>query len=183
MTTKQTNAARVLLTITILASGALPVKAQTTPDDRTSVSEDSLLQSDLAEADSAFFHALFVTCDADRANAMLTEDVEFYDDRTGLSSGDDLRADFRRLAANCPAHNGVRRIPLAGTIDVYPIAGYGAVRMGTHHFVEQGASTSTTARFVIVWRRVGSEWRIARVLSVDHRIVDSAEAAELRDPY
>ena len=41
-----------------------------------------------------------------------------------------MRADFARLAANCPARNGVRRIPLAESVEVHPIPGYGAVRMG-----------------------------------------------------
>jgi hypothetical protein len=181
MIIRSRQGARILFSAAVAFSCVpLPAAAQSTQDATVTAPQDSLLRVELARADSMFFHALFVACDADEANALLTEDVEFYDDRTGLSAGSDLRADFRRLADDCPARNGVRRIPLAESIRVYPVPGYGAVRMGRHHFVEDGASTSTTARFVIVWRRVGAEWRIARVLSVDHQIVDATRAAKLR---
>lgn len=135
--------------------------------------------ADLARMDSVFFDALFAQCDAETAIALLTDDVEFYDDRTGLSVGPDLHEDFRRLAENCPADNGVRRMLLPRSVDVSPIAGYGAVQTGVHHFVETGASTSTVAEFVHVWRRAGDAWRLARIISV-HETVDAARAAELR---
>lgn len=94
------------------------------------------------------FDALFARCDAERANALLAADVEFYDDRTGLSAGEDLREDFRRLTENCPAGHGVRRILLPESVEVYPIEGFGAVQTGVHHFVERGASTRTVAKLV-----------------------------------
>lgn len=133
----------------------------------------------LARADSLLFDALFARCDAGRALALLADDVEFYDDRSGLSEGEDLREDFRRLTASCPAGNGVRRILLPGSVAVYPVEGFGAVQTGVHHFVERGASTSTVARFLHVWKREGDGWKLARIVSL-HDVVDAERAAELR---
>jgi ketosteroid isomerase-like protein len=158
----------------------LPGSAQGFPDSDGSGSLASRSLSDqVARADSALFDALFARCDADRAGRLLADDVEFYDDRTGRSAGDDLREDFRRLTENCPASNGVRRILISESVQVHPIEGYGAVQMGEHHFVERGAATSTVARFVHVWKRAGDGWELARIISL-HEVVDAARAAELR---
>lgn len=138
------------------------------------------LYAELARMDSIFFDALFANCDAPAANALLTRDVEFYDDRTGLTSGDEVREGFERLVGNCPADNGVRRVLLPNTVEVYPIHGVGALQTGIHHFVERGASNSTIARFYVVWVNDNGGWKMSRIMSVDHKIVDAARAADLR---
>jgi hypothetical protein len=134
---------------------------------------------EVTRADSVFFDALFARCDAELANTFLTPDVEFYDDRSGLSVGDDLRQDFRRLTDNCPAGNGVRRILLPESVEVHPVDGFGAVHTGVHHFVENGASTSTVGRFTTIWKRAGGEWKMARIISL-HEVMDAERAAGLR---
>lgn len=140
------------------------------------------LYEELARMDSVFFDVLFAECDAERADGMVTADVEFYDDRTGLTKGDEVRAGFRRMTGNCPAGNGVRRILLEKSVEVYPIEGFGAMQRGIHHFVERGATHSTIARFVHLWTNADGAWRLARIVSVDHRSVDAADAAALREP-
>ena len=125
----------------------------------------------LAEMDSMLFDASFVSCDAARANAIFTDDVEFYHDKTGLATGEQVRANTRRLTASCPRERGIRRTIVPGSLRVYPVEGYGAVQMGEHRFDERGAATSTLARFVNVWRLQDGRWRLARVLSLDHQSV------------
>ena len=132
------------------------------------------LFDELAHMDSAMFDASFVTCDADKANAIFADDVEFYHDKDGLSSGEQVRESTRRLTASCPRKNGVTRTIVPGTVRVFPIEGYGAVQVGVHRFDERGAATSTLARFVSVWRLQDKTWRLARVLSLDHQSVPSA---------
>jgi hypothetical protein len=56
-----------------------------------------------------------------------------------------------------------------GSIEVYPMTGYGAIQMGEHRFVEAGAETSTIAKFVHLWRQENGLWRISRVLSFEHK--------------
>lgn len=134
------------------------------------------LYDQVARVDSLLFDALFVECDADRAIALLTEDIEFYDDRTGLSVGDDLRGDFRRLTESCPGRGGVRRVLLPKTVEVFTIEGWGALQTGVHHFVEDGASTRTIARFHHLWRRMDGAWKLARVVSL-HEVVEEESGA------
>lgn len=123
----------------------------------------------LAQMDSLMFDASYVRCDAGAVHAMLADDVEFYHDRTGLHRGAHVRADFAQLTQHCPRAQGVRRELVPGTLRVYPVAGYGAVQMGEHRFVQRGAPAPVTARFVHVWRQDGSAWKATRILSLDHQ--------------
>lgn len=125
----------------------------------------------LARMDEAMFHASFVACDAEKANAIFAEDVEFYHDQTGFAAGEQVRENTRRLTASCPGRNGVTRSVVAGSLRVYPIHDYGAAQMGTHRFDERGSNSSTLARFVSLWRLQDGRWRLTRVLSLDHRSV------------
>lgn len=131
----------------------------------------------LARMDSILFDASFAACDAAKANAIFTDDVEFYHDQSGLSVGEQVRENTRRLTASCPRAHGVTRSVVPGSLRVYPIEGYGAVQSGMHRFDEQGAATATLARFVHVWRLQDGRWRLARVLSLDHQAVPPLAAA------
>jgi hypothetical protein len=131
----------------------------------------------LARMDSVLFDASFVSCAPATANAIFSDDVEFYHDVQGLEVGDQVRESTRRLTASCPRGHGVRRVLIPGSLRVYPIAGYGAVQMGTHRFDETGSRTSTLTRFVHVWKREHDTWRLARVLSLDHHAIPAPKAA------
>ncbi len=121
------------------------------------------LFDELAEMDRIVFHSAFVECDAEKFRSLFTEDAEFYHDKAGPTYGEQART-----LNGCPKNDGVRRLLVEGSLRVYPMAGYGAIQTGEHWFVEEGASTSTLAKFVTLWRRVDGEWKMARVLSFDH---------------
>ncbi|AAK22875.1 nuclear transport factor 2 family protein [Caulobacter vibrioides] len=160
-----------LASFVLLAAGG-ELRAQTVPQ-----AEDGLrsgpLYEELASLDKALFDASFVTCDAAKANAIFADDVEFFHDKDGLSVGEQVRENTRRLTASCPGKHGVTRTVVPGTLRVYPIAGYGAMQVGAHRFDERGAATSTLAQFISMWRLQDGKWRLARVISFDHRSVDA----------
>ena len=147
------------------------------PEDSPDGLQSGALFDTLAQMDSSLFEASFKTCDASKANAIFTDGVEFYHDQDGLSVGEQVRENTRRLTASCPAARGVRRTIVPGSLRVYPMQGYGAVQTGTHRFDERGATTSTLAKFVNVWHFQEGRWRLARVLSLDHRAVPAQAQA------
>lgn len=122
------------------------------------------LYDELARMDSLVFHVAFVSCDADMFRTLFTEDAEFYHDRAGASFGESVGT-----LKDCPRERGVRRVLVQGSLEVYPMIGYGAIQMGTHRFVETGAETSTIAKFIHLWRQEQGQWRISRVLSFEHK--------------
>ena len=127
------------------------------------------LFDELARMDSILFDASFVACSAEVTNSIFTEDVESYHDQTGLASGEQVRENTARLTDSCPGEQGVTRTLVPGSLEVYPLRDYGAIQMGVHRFDERGASKRTVAKFVHVWRNTTGAWRLARVLSFDHR--------------
>ena len=164
----RTSLASRLALVAVLCVAPLHASAQTVAEDDGALTSGPLYDA-LLEMDRRLFEASFVTCDAATANAIFTDDVEFYHDQAGRSLGEQVRENTRRLTSSCPAGRGVTRSLVSGSLRVYPIQGYGAVQMGTHRFDERGAATSTITRFVHVWHMSDGKWRLARVLSLDHR--------------
>ena len=108
------------------AALALPCLAQDT-------ARSGPLYDELAGMDAALFDAAFVTCDAGRFRAVFTEDAEFYHDKTGASFGEAVK-----VLKSCPRDNGVTRTLVPGSLEVYPMQGYGAVQTGRHVFARKG---------------------------------------------
>ena len=148
---------RHLLAVLFSATLALPCLAQDT-------ARSGPLHDELASMDAALFEAAFVTCDAGKFRALFSEDAEFYHDKTGASFGEAVKA-----MKSCPRDNGVMRTLVPGSLEVYPMQGYGAVQMGRHVFARKGEPGSEEAKFVHLWKREAGGWRLARVLSFDHR--------------
>jgi hypothetical protein len=98
--------------------------------------------------DKELFEAAFVTCDAVKFRALFTDDAEFYHDRTGAAVGE-----AARTMTSCPRDNGVTRTLVSESLEVYPMQGYGAVRIGRHTFARKGEPGSEVAKFVHLWKR------------------------------
>jgi hypothetical protein len=118
----------------------------------------------LAAMDRELFDAAFASCDPAKFKALFIEDAEFYHDRDGARTGKAVTE-----LTNCPRDRGVRRILVEGSLEVYPIADFGAVQLGRHLFVTAGQPDVGIAKFVHLWRFRDGQWQLARVLSFDHR--------------
>ena len=159
--------------LTLFAHPTLRGQIVTAPATEATMPVDSsrsgVLFEELRRTDSLLFDASFVSCDAAKANGIFSDDVEFYHDRAGFTSGAQVRETTKNLTRDCPRERGITREVIAGSLRVYPISHYGAVQIGVHRFVERGAATSDVAQFVHLWRRTDGGWRLARVFSIDHR--------------
>jgi hypothetical protein len=130
---------------------------------------DPELAAAIAAEDAAVFEA-FNRC-ADpvqlaRHAAHFDAAVEFYHDSGGVTwTRDDMLANTRQHA--CGRYT---RELVAGSLAVYPVAGFGAISQGRHRFCQtDGTGCDGEAAFVMVWQRHEDQWRITRVLSYDHR--------------
>ena len=138
------------------------------------------LTSAIAARDADLFDLFFTgPCDSGRFRAMLAPDVEFYHDKGGFNvrSAEDFVAIF---AKNCAARQDPkaprsRRALVAGSLQVDPVPGYGAMEVGEHLFYERAGADAPEklvgrARFAHVWA-LGPDgvWRLSRVLSYAHR--------------
>ena len=127
------------------------------------------LYNDISHMDTVLFNA-FNDHDLRTLKTLFTDDLEFYHDRDGLTSYQQNMESFER---HFESDTRVRRQLVEGSLEVYPIKGYGAVEVGIHHFYStkkgQPEQLTATAKFVHVWRQTDDGWKISRVISYDHR--------------
>ena len=142
----------------------LPVLCGMRATAQTVAQRDSLFLT-IESLDAKLFNA-YNHCDLATLGAMVSDDLEFYHDQTGLSVG---RAPF--LAAIKQNICGkVERELLLETLEVYPLKGYGAVETGIHRFhhpahPEDGIGD---AKFITLWQNKDGSWKVTRVISYQH---------------
>lgn len=149
------RAAFLLCLIKLSGAGA---KAQSAPQ------PDALFVT-VRSIDAKLFDA-YNSCDLTTLGAMVSDDLEFYHDLTGLSVG---KAPF--LAAIKQNVCGkVHRELLPQTLEVYPLKGFGAVEIGIHRFSHPGHLDDGMgdAKFVTLWQNDHGVWRITRTVSYEH---------------
>jgi len=132
--------------------------------------QDSLITVDLykeiTHMDSVVFNA-FNTRDIDLFKTLFTEDLEFFHDKGGLTNYDHT-IDF--LVTTAKSDNQLKRELVKGSLEVYPIPGYGAMEIGAHTFchLENGKQDCGTFKFVQIWQKKNGDWKISRVVSYGH---------------
>jgi len=124
------------------------------------------LYKEIAHMDSSVFNA-FNNRNIDQFKNLFTEDLEFYHDKGGLTNYQHT-IDFMETTAK--QNNQLRRELVKGTLEVYPIPGYGAMEIGIHTFchLENDKQDCGTFKFVHVWKKINGEWKISRVISYGH---------------
>jgi Domain of unknown function (DUF4440) len=144
--------------LVFLALSRLPANAQ-------SVAQPDSLFKTIQSLDTKLFDA-YNHCDLTTLGAMVSDDLEFYHDQTGLSVGKEpfLSAIKQNICGK------VERTLLVDTLEVYPLKRYGAVEIGVHRFHHPGHSEHGMgdAKFVTLWQNKDGVWRVTRVISYEH---------------
>ena len=124
------------------------------------------LYKEIAHLDSVVFNA-FNTRDIEKFKTMFTEDLEFYHDKGGLTN---YNHTIEFMQSTAKANNQLKRELVKGSLEVYPVPGYGAMEIGAHTFchIENGKQDCGTFKFVQIWQKKNGEWKISRVVSYDH---------------
>jgi len=150
--------------ILIFSAGAA-LSQQTSPSqEKIAPAPVDALFATIQALDTKLFNA-YNTCDLATVSSMIDENLEFYHDKTGLSVGRQALLDA--LKANICGK--VTRELVPGSLEVYPLAHYGAVEIGVHRFNHPGdAANVGEAKFIHVWREKDGVWQITRVISFDH---------------
>ena len=159
-----------LLSVSVLAAFAQSPKTAAEKPKVQRAAADPLFQT-IAALDKQLFDAVD-RCDMAKVASFWAEDVEFYHDKDGLTVG-------REKIVTSIKNNlcgKVKRELVPGTLEVYPLNGYGAVEIGVHRFLHPWAQDHGVvgkAKFIHVWQNQGlqnkdGQWKITRVISYDH---------------
>jgi hypothetical protein len=150
-----------LLPVLLLLPSLAQIHAQTVPH-----GPDPLFKT-IQSLDTQLFDA-YNHCDLEKFGSLLADDLEFYHDVSGLSRS-------RQSTVEAVKNNicgKVTRELVPGTLEVYPIANYGAVEIGIHRFHHPGQENALPvgeAKFIHLWQNKNGAWRLTRVISFDHR--------------
>ncbi|MEQ9265816.1 MAG: nuclear transport factor 2 family protein [Balneolaceae bacterium] len=130
------------------------------------------LYDTISKLDSTFFKALN-ECDLDTYESFLAFDYELYHDKQGLTVS--KRKEMESMNLFCGEQRDrqqIERVLINGSIEVYPIANYGAIENGEHifHLVidDRTSKPISKAKFTNIWRFDNNEWKIARTMSYNH---------------
>ena len=138
------------------------------------------LFNEIAAQDRMLFDAVFNTCDVQALSGLVTDDFEMYHDKGGLvaTSGAQFVESIRGMCERQKTGEDyrARRELVEGSLEVYPLNNYGAVEVGVHRFYKktegQPDKLVELARFTQVWKKDPSGWKLARVLSYDHKLTE-----------
>jgi hypothetical protein len=120
----------------------------------------------------------FNTCDINQFENLVTDDLEFYHDNSGISKS---KKEFILSMKNgiCSPNNSVtiKRTLVKGSLIVYPLYDngtlYGAIQKGEHTFNELAKNGNNAqgsiAKFTHLWIKEDGNWKIKRVLSYNHK--------------
>jgi hypothetical protein len=163
------------LLIPLLLCLAGPIAAQTAGPAPT-----EQLTAEIKAADIALFSAFFDRCDIEALKGMVTDDFEMIHDKGGLvaKSGKEFIANIESTCARQKTGEDyrARRELVADSLKVYPVNNYGAIETGKHRFFQllpgKPEKLVEVSLFTQVWKKEAGVWKLARVLSYDHRLTD-----------
>lgn len=126
---------------------------------------DSLFQK-ILQLDNQVFDA-FNRRDTISFASMFSKDLEFFHDKGGLTGYGETTGFLQSTIRN---GSDLQRTLVPGTLEVYPIPGYGAIQTGMHEFchTEQNKKDCGRFKFLHIWKQTGDHWQITRVVSYDH---------------
>lgn len=161
---KKLSALIVALVLMLLALPAASVAQGSAM--KGAAAPDTLFQT-VSALDTKLFDA-YNSCDLKTLAEMVSDDLEFYHDKTGLSVGKPVfLASIRNNICG-----KVHRALVPGTLEVYPLKGYGAVEIGVHRFTHPGIDDELgEAKFISIWQNKDGMWKLTRVISYDHEPV------------
>jgi hypothetical protein len=126
------------------------------------------LYATVVALDTKLFDA-YNHCDIATLSSMVEDGLEFYHDKTGLMVG--KQPFMEAIKSNICGKT--QRTLVAGSLEVYPLANYGAVEIGVHRFhhpADPGLGVGE-AKFVTIWHYKDGVWKMSRAISFDHENV------------
>ena len=122
------------------------------------------LYETVAGLDTELFDA-YNKCQLDKLVPLVAENLEFYHDKTGLAVGRQAFIDAIRNNICGKVHREL----VPGTLEVYPMEGFGAVEIGIHRFTHPGDPQNLgEAKFITLWEHKNGSWKMTRAISFDH---------------
>lgn len=141
------------------------------------VEKDSESYLTILSKDSLLFNIGFNTCDISQFEKLVSENFEFFHDKSGVSDRKKFLNDLKNGLCKSPETYQSRRELISEKTQVFPLYEngelYGAIQYGEHRFYEKMEGKperfASTARFTHVWILENGVWKLNKGLSYDHQ--------------
>jgi len=162
---------KFLMTILIIATTfiltsftANDIVKKETPQTDTPTSGS--LYDEIAHMDTLLFDA-FNSRNIDKLKQFFDANLELYQDNIGVRNYNETIEAFTNLFK---MDYVLTRKLVSGSMEVYPIKGYGAIQTGKHIFshTENGKYQEGTYKFMQIWQKKDSVWRVTREVTYGH---------------
>jgi hypothetical protein len=143
-------------------------------------SKESTLFLSLKKNDSLIFDSAFNQCKTKDLKDLVSEDIEFYHDTSGIDHGKEtfLKSIEQNICGN-PKVRPLRKL-VQGSLEVFPLKNngtlYGAIQKGEHDFFlkeDDEIRPTVRAKFTHLWLLENNKWVLKRVLSYDHQPIQN----------
>ncbi|WP_115513165.1 MULTISPECIES: DUF4440 domain-containing protein [Xanthomonas] len=128
-------------------------------------------EREVRNADMLFWDA-YNACDMRRIGELVTADIEFYHDKTGLTTSRAAVVDSLRNGPCADPTSRLRRALIDESLAFHPLKDGYAILSGRHRFYaqqrDQPERLDGQADFTTVWKLDDGHWRMHRVLSYAH---------------
>ena len=140
----------------------------------TAASSEKLYQ-EIVNLDTLVFEA-YNSCNLSVFKTFFVKDLEFYHDKSGLILT--RKKMLKILEATLCSNSEVktRRELIVDSLEVYPLQNFGAIEIGTHYYYQsvngKPEKKVEVAKFTHIWQKKKNKWKISRVLSYDHQLIN-----------
>ncbi len=130
------------------------------------VGENSDVFKTLKVKDHLLFQKGFNECDLNQISLLITNDIEFYHDKDGITKSKKSFINSMEKHLCFSGKNVLKRVLMEETLEVFPLYKdgelYAALQKGMHSFGE------TKANFSHLWLLENGNWKLSRVMSYNH---------------
>ncbi|WP_053002483.1 nuclear transport factor 2 family protein [Kordia jejudonensis] len=155
----------------ILVAGMFLLSNHVVSQETNTISTEDL-EAKILALDATFWN-VYNSCNVDKFKQFLTDDLEFYHDKGGLTETSEKLISLVKNGLCKDPNMKLRREAVKGSVNVYPLNNYGAIITGEHLFylTENGNPERLVeaAKFTHVWKNENGKWCMSRVLSYDHK--------------
>lgn len=90
--------------------------------------------------------------------------LEVFQDVKGVRNYEQSMATFTELFQAMP---DLKRKLKKGSLEVYPIEGFGAIEIGQHAFIhtEEAENQGKIVHFIHIWKRSHGQWKITKIIT------------------
>ncbi|MDC8099295.1 serine hydrolase domain-containing protein [Chryseobacterium rhizosphaerae] len=141
------------------------------------IEKTDALYKTIMSRDSLLFSVGFNTCNISQMENMLSDRLEFYHDKDGISDKKKFMIDFKNGLCKAPEMRQVKRVLIDKSSEIYPMYQngklYAVIQNGSHEFSEKEKGKPKKlggkAKFTNFWMIENGSWKLAKSLSFDHQ--------------